>query len=698
LHPLVYIFFYLTQNYSRFILSYNWRPDVFSAVASNLKEEDTSLLDAGWRANDLLQRRSLSFLSPSALTAEPQTKRTPLKREKTAQLKEVPVTLTSEESERKETSRRIVRPVSIRRPKLVGKSVDGSAAHAVAASRARASFKGSYGTNTQAPGPKGNPNTASINTRASIGPRKVRDGRDDSRPSTIQEKRKGKVVKEFRARLKGVHSAGRHHTLHQHVTRSFMGALWPHKLGSPPIPVAGSFLIRQTKLDAVTTAELFPFPPGMFETLTVIFADFLKDSVSGLRIVATSKEDPGLPPTVFLGGEARRMRGLKCFPVLQIDMVRDRDSRQFLLRCSTWTVTLQRPITKGIDLIFQSRQRIETKASGSDKLTAVVRSQAGMIESGLVEFAGKSIMNVMNGGISGLEAVKLSFDVSARYDLDLQIQMLRSEYKIFHVPLMIGSFANKRINHFRASALFCWLLDQAESRNLLVCGPRSLLLPAPIMEMPGIESNCFLSDGDHDKLEMTVICRAKGIDLQRFMFRSGSNIAITIAKNLAIDAAGVAFKELLAAATSLRLHSLWGLASHESLRPHNEYSNPVMSELLDLCVVEPFQKSLNTQGKQRYEELLNDQLQIKTTEMCDSMSLEGTFSPSWTLVNGKRLFYMRSCDIFLLITPADDQRPLRMSFVLKSLDSASEKRKAAAAQQLMNYFLHFLWYRMATDS
>eukprot|EP00977_Amphora_coffeiformis_P001908 scaffold362_cov176-Amphora_coffeaeformis.AAC.34 len=610
-----------------------------------------------------------------------------------------PVESGTKESEGKETSRRVVRPVSIRRPKLVGKSVDGSAAHAVAASRARAAFKGSYGNNPQPSGPKGNASVASTNTRAAIGPRKARDGRDDIRRSTTQEKRISKVVKEFRARLVGDLSTARRHTLHQQVTRSFIDALWPHKPESPPIPAAGAFLISQTKFDAVTTVELLPFPSEMFETLTVLFADHLKDSISGLRIVATSKQDSSLPPTVFLGGKPHRMKGLKCLPVLQIDMVRDRVSRRLLLRCSTWTVTLQRPLSKAIDRVFQSRQRIETKASGPDKLTTVVRCQAGIIESSLVEFAGKIIMNVRNGGISGLEAVKLSVDVSARYDLDLQIQMLRSEYKTFHVPLILRSFDNQRINHFAPSTLFCWLVDHAESRNLLVCGPQSILLPAPIIEMPGIESNCFLSDvGDHGMLEMTIVCRAKDIDLQRFMFRSGSNIAITIAKNLAIDAAGVALNELLAAATSLRLHSLWGLASHESLRPHTENSNSIMGELLGLCVVEPLKKSLNSKGRQRYEELLDDQLGLKWTEMGDSMSLEETFSPSWTITDGKRLFYMRSFDIFLLFTPANDERPFQTSFVLKSLDSTSEERKTSAAQQLMNYFLHFLWHSMATES
>ena len=579
----------------------------------------------------------------------------------------------------------------------MGKSVDGSAAHAVAASRARAAFKGSV--NPPPSGPKGNPNAAPANARAPLAPRKARDGRDDSRRLTTQEgKRISLVVKEFRARLAGDISAGRRHTLHQEVARSFIGALWPYKLDTPPIPVAGAFLISQAMFDSVTTVELLPFPSEMFETLTTVFAEYLKDSLPGLRIVATSKQDPGLPPTVFVGGEPRKMKGLKCFPVLQIDMVRDRGSRRLLLRCSTWTVALQRPLSKVIDRIFQSRRRVETKASGPDKLTTVVRSQAGIIESKLVEFAGKSVLNVRNGELSGSEAVKLSFDVFVRYDLDRQIQMLRSEYKIFHVPLILRSFENPRINHFAPSALFSWLVDQSESRNLLVCGPKSLLLPT-VAEMPGIESNCFLSDvGGHEELEMTIVCRAKDVDLQRFMFRSGSNIAITIAKNLAIDAAGVALKELLAAATSLRLRSLWGLTLHESPRPHHEHSSSIMSELLGLCIVEPFQKSLNTTGRRRYEELLGDNLDIQWTEMCDSMELEETFSPSWTVANGKRLFYMRSFDIFLVFTQADDQHPLQTSFVLKTLDSTSEKRKAAAARQLMNYFLHFLWYSMAVES
>ena len=205
------------------------------------------------------------------------------------------------------------------------------------------------------------------------------------------------------------------------------------------------------------------------------------------------------------------------------------------------------------------------RASGPDKLATVIGSKMTNVDSKLVDFSCLCTFKVFGGNsmLTGLQPVKLALEICARYELEEQIRMLATEYKAFKYPLKLRSFGSIRLNHFESSALFEWLVEHAEERNLAVVGPKSLLLPTA-SDMIGIEVySILLYTGEPSTLDMVIVCKAGNIDLHRFMFRSDSNVAVSVAKHLAIEAAGLAFRELNAASTSLRLQSLWKLASHE---------------------------------------------------------------------------------------------------------------------------------------
>lgn len=681
---------------------------------SNIKDEDADFLEAARCTNNGLQRRSLSFLSPSIVPGEDGRARAKKKSENDAKRRAAAKEQDARQSKSnndeknvqqskknatqapsKEQSHRAVRPVSIRRPKLVGKSVDGSAAHAVAASRARAAFKGSQGSSANVPGPKAPPNAGAQQSRGPLGTRKPRDNRqtDDNRRSQTHEgKRVGKLVKEFRSKLIGDSNSIRRHTLHQEASKSFFASFWPLKSNMPPLTVGGEFLLEQATFDFVSTVELLPFPGGMLDSFTTRFASFLKETHQGLRVVGTNKYDASLPQAVFLNGKIRKMQGLRCLPIFQVDMIRNRETRRLLLRCTAWTVVLSRTARKP-NGIFRSRDQLEMKSNGPDKLLSVVRSQVAFMESKMVEFTAMITMQVLRQCdlLPRSDAVNLMFDLIGRYDLARQIRMLRSDYKFFRVPLILKSFGNSNINHFEAPVLFSWLVAQSDSRDLCTCGSKSLVLSNEI-DSAGVKAIAVLTDtGEADKMDLALFCYAKSVDLQQFMFRSDSNVAVTVAKNLAIEAAGLALDELIAASTSLRRNSLWSLA--ERSHSHRKNSDSIMDELLGLCVLEPLEESANCFA---YEQLLNRKAEISWKEMCDCMSLEEAFSPSWTLVDGRKLFYMRKFDIFLLMTLTDESHSV--SFVLKSTDSTSYDEKVAATQQLLNFFLHFLWSTLAVDT
>jgi hypothetical protein len=459
------------------------------------------------------------------------------------------------------------------------------------------------------------------------------------------------------------------------------------------MPLAGDFLLSQMMFDFAFIAELLDFPMGMLDSFTTTFASFLSDQNPALRVIGAQKDNSKLPPIVFLQGRTRKMKGLKCFPVLRVDILRDQQSKQVLLRCSGWTVVLGRTAARLIDRLYQSRLNVEMKASGPDKLTSVLRSSS-TLEATLVNFAGMYIERTMRKtkALSGIEAVTLSLDILKRYDLDHQIEMLRSEYMVFQAPLILQSFRNPMIDHFTGPSLFSWLVENAGTRDLFLCGARCLLLPSEV-EIGRAHAFCLLSDTDiAGRLELTILCRGKGVDLQRYMFRQDSNVAVTIAKNLAIESAGIALNELVAAATSLRLHTLWGLASNEGTHPRQEILLNAISELLALCVVEPGQVLFDPSDGI----LFHESLEINWPEICDCMSLEECFSPSWSIENGRRLFYIGACEIFLLVGLAGDNGSVRLDFVLKAADAVAEERKTTAAQLVANFILHCLWSNLTT--
>eukprot|EP00537_Pseudo-nitzschia_pungens_P011808 CAMPEP_0172397336 /NCGR_PEP_ID=MMETSP1061-20121228/29932_1 /TAXON_ID=37318 /ORGANISM="Pseudo-nitzschia pungens, Strain cf. pungens" /LENGTH=122 /DNA_ID=CAMNT_0013129459 /DNA_START=231 /DNA_END=595 /DNA_ORIENTATION=- len=111
-----------------------------------LHEVDASNLAETSRDSHLLQRRSLKLLSPGFVetahrkrTLQPtQTSENPPSKVKENNTK-IEIPQNGPAGPTNGPTRRIRRPTMIRRPKLIGKSVEGAAMQAMAASRKRAS-------------------------------------------------------------------------------------------------------------------------------------------------------------------------------------------------------------------------------------------------------------------------------------------------------------------------------------------------------------------------------------------------------------------------------------------------------------------------------------------------------------------------------------------------------------------------------
>jgi hypothetical protein len=96
-------------------------------------------------------------------------------------------------------------------------------------------------------------------------------------------------------------------------------------------------------------------------------------------------------------------------------------------------------------------------------------------------------------------------------------------------------------------------------------------------------------------MKLIILCRTQGLNLADFMFRERSNIAIHILDNIAIEASGLALKELHFVSECMLKDSLWKSFSSRLSYPNLVKSVPnrmpqhqSLDELLRLVPAHPF--------------------------------------------------------------------------------------------------------------
>ena len=185
-------------------------------------------------------------------------------------------------------------------------------------------------------------------------------------------------------------------------------------------------------------------------------------------------------------------------------------------------------------------------------------------------------------------------------------------------------------------------------------------------------------------------------DLREFIFREGSNLAVSILESISIEAAGLAYKELEFAARSLEKERLWYLCS--SAAPRQAPSFGDVSQMMALCSVTSIADFIESSGNaKRLSVIYSDCSLVDFKRFCASMKQEPVFQPSWDLMgdNGRSvqyLFYFCSDDIFFLLRENRTDVGLRIDLIER--DDVHIQRTISAVQKLTNFVLHFLWSEM----
>ena len=317
-----------------------------------------------------LQKRCLQVLSPPVTKHEPTSKRStgtdkpkattrraqnegkgkPVRGDSVAKQEQVANSAPSG----KPPSRRIQRPTSIRRPKLIGKSVEGAAVQAMAASRARASV--TRGSSPFQKSSKSVPQTRDItietgskaHNTSSIARATARD--DKQQPSIELSQNERMLAAELSILLKGYKeampllSASPFHV--SLVVQSLIDKFWVAKPERPLSRPVQEFLLTRSVHLWSSSCIPYGFPDRMMHDMSSYFVQWLKmsrpEEFNVLQLDTPSRFVSILSTSATIMVELKQIHHRRLCVVLRISLKCNPENEKPALCCDAWMLLLDR--------------------------------------------------------------------------------------------------------------------------------------------------------------------------------------------------------------------------------------------------------------------------------------------------------------------------------------------------------------------
>ena len=373
------------------------------SVAARLRDLDNACLHAASRYTNALQLGSLQILSPLADGLKDggggdkdSIKSVSKTKEKSSKEKHKSETTSkagdgcgNDES----PARRIHRPVSIRRPKLIGKSVEGAAMQAVAASRARASANRFKQPSALSKRPQRDSGTLRDNARV-VSAKSSLSQTDSSttdstrsmqpaRSANDENKRHDeiliRVMGDFRLLISTDRKVVRRLNSLQRQALTILANVWWPRDQSYTIPKSvGEYLISKVPITWSDACTIPPIPSQMLDIFPLSFSKWVAAWTPGLQILPLpSINGPvNIPNSVLLSSEVKNVRGSKCLAVVRISRARvtKKQHSRTVIRCEGWILNLpRRPKAdriKAFDSNATHMMASEKDSAGMDKLAS----------------------------------------------------------------------------------------------------------------------------------------------------------------------------------------------------------------------------------------------------------------------------------------------------------------------------------------
>jgi len=518
-----FVFMLSVKRNRRVLLAYNWNAKLFKSLTSRLKEKDASFLAATGQSVASLQERSLGRLAPPVGESNQRRPKANSQNAGTTQHTKARPTPSDgapprDEPEKSDYQRpipRVKRPQMIRRPKLVGKSVEGSAMHAVARSRARASanrFRGGAQAGNSAAGagnaPRDEPatrkSTVTGAARSATRPPRAPEAPESRKPEDKDLENVKNTIRASISRPGLVQQPSLRAASYRMVTKAF----WPLKTKQDiSLPVA-DFIFSIAPVVWFDVSEMLPVPITVLRAFLLSLGQTISAWTPGLTIVPIRSVNEA-ENAYFLIGRVRNVRNTKCCVAVKLSTVTFRvNGREKTVVTSDGRI-LTLPRRRGS--IPTTQAWIENDGAGLNKLAADTHELINL-QATLLDHAASMIERTMksDGYLEYSAVLRLLKRLIDKYPLHPVIA-LKSNYKCYQATIVLRSYGDRFIDLFDGPTLFQWLASNLDKRNsLLNCGPNGLCFKTEIV-VRASHSICFLSSDNvsPSKMKLNILCRSQ---------------------------------------------------------------------------------------------------------------------------------------------------------------------------------------------
>ena len=238
--------------------------------------------------------------------------------------------------------------------------------------------------------------------------------------------------------------------------------------------------------------------------------------------------------------------------------------------------------------------------------------------------------------------------------------------------------------------MYNWLTSHIDVVNLINCGSSGLCLKK-IVRMKSTQSICFLKFDETTLGNMClyILCRTQGRDLFEYMFRDGSNVAVSLFRSIAIEAAGILYAELRSAAFNLRRDKVW----KSLLTPSSGMTDRVL-ELLQICKVTPLHEKFS--DFHRFVSLQNNTRLFDPMTLFDYLSKDPAFLLTWQTVGSdgithQHLYYVHTNDVYIMLSTTSKGLQCHFDLIERVTNDDTDQRLHRTVGMIINSLLYFLW-------
>ena len=644
------------------------------------------------------------------------------------------------------SSRKIRRPTKILKPTLVGKSVDGSAMQALAASRARARSGpampsqrksvagGRQGTRSQRekasfPAAKG----VSKTPAKSIGPKPAAEkdeGTGKEAPKRHADSGARGQERQTLLNKKGLSIPTKLVASYRSVV-----ALYPLSTLKRRIPTSASQVLVSKFLEytsrqkgACTLDEIhfmlgqaIPFYSCSCEALQCgdgnifpflqSFAGSVVKRNRNAEIVATANQKEN---SLFVRQDLAGSRSFKAVLLIRLGFAKHRLTKQYIVRCSCWLFLS--PTHKN-SLGTQSSKDIMAarikRRDNSKPLTRLERASLSLYN--LAEYYCETlhlrsqylnfVASLLHNGSSELDGdstAKFLRMMKQKCPIHFQRQHPELSFRLIHDKIHVKTFTDvaKHVN-FELSHLFGYICSHPPPRwHLMETSKNQNFLSGDITsgEAP---ARFFLTLDEYraEELRCFVLFHGDSTHLDGYVFTPGQLYAERLSTKIFRTIALSIIQTVRTSAINLRRDTLW--ANHSLtqnfdsslIRSEEIYEMCLLSSSTSLIAIDPRLASLLSGGSD---------LRINWSSAFFSMQQDPMFSHRLTFevpgtTNKGYIFYFARGDKFLLFELSDAHGDILVANLLlreEVLDEETLAKKHKAVEGVVNWLLHWIWYNI----